>query len=266
MTNALSYDAILHLVQSHLLRTHFDLAASTVIIYDIILTLETECALVWRADWNFIKALYIFQRYLPLIDTVYLTLMYQMEGGLSKSHCRNLYYGAGWLMAAGFASSELILTLRAWAVWNRNRRLTIILPILWVIVWSPVIGVMVPFLRSIEIGDPPYPAFPGCFVLSCGPLLAICFVMLTVWDTLMLGLILVPGIRTYQSGANSRLFDVVYRDGVIYYIYIFVLSIFNVVAITKFPVSYPSLSSQNIRPGIISCFPHRAPTNFHSCQ
>ena len=42
--------------------------ACVVFIWDYILTFEMEVDHVWKSQWNFMKGLYLFQRYLPFID------------------------------------------------------------------------------------------------------------------------------------------------------------------------------------------------------
>ena len=49
-------------------------AASTVWVWDYLLTFQLERELVWTSKWNFIKILFLVQRYLPLFDTAFLTL------------------------------------------------------------------------------------------------------------------------------------------------------------------------------------------------
>jgi len=44
----------------------------------------------------------------------------------------------------------VILTLRTWAVWNRNRRLTIILPILYTLYCTSSFIVLVRWLNSVR--------------------------------------------------------------------------------------------------------------------
>jgi hypothetical protein len=48
-------------------------------IWDYILTFRMEVDLVWKSKWNFMKALYLFQRYLPFIDNVWLVLYRQFD-------------------------------------------------------------------------------------------------------------------------------------------------------------------------------------------
>ena len=46
-------------------------------IWDYILTFRMEVDLVWKSKWNFMKAVYLFQRYLPFIDNIWLVLYRQ---------------------------------------------------------------------------------------------------------------------------------------------------------------------------------------------
>jgi len=54
-------------------------AASALFIWDYILTFGMEVDLVWKSKWNLMKGLYLFQRYLPFIDTVWLVLYRQPD-------------------------------------------------------------------------------------------------------------------------------------------------------------------------------------------
>ena len=53
--------------------------ASTMFIWDYILTFRMEVDLVWKSKWNFMKGLYLFQRYLPFIDNVWLVFYRQSD-------------------------------------------------------------------------------------------------------------------------------------------------------------------------------------------
>jgi len=54
-------------------------ASSAMFIWDYILTLGLEVDLVWKSKWNFMKGLYLLQRYLPFIDTIGLVLYCQFD-------------------------------------------------------------------------------------------------------------------------------------------------------------------------------------------
>ena len=48
--------------------------ASALFLWDYILTLGMEVDLVWKSKWNFIKGLYLFQRYLPFMNIILFVL------------------------------------------------------------------------------------------------------------------------------------------------------------------------------------------------
>lgn len=54
-------------------------ASSTMFLWDYILTFRMEVELVWASKWNFMKGLYLLQRYLPFFDTVFLVLYRQFR-------------------------------------------------------------------------------------------------------------------------------------------------------------------------------------------
>ena len=48
-------------------------------VWDYILTFRMEVDLVWKSKWTLMKGLYLFQRYLPFIDTVWLIVYCQCD-------------------------------------------------------------------------------------------------------------------------------------------------------------------------------------------
>jgi hypothetical protein len=53
--------------------------ACMMFLWDYILTFEMELNLVWKLKWNFMKGLYLFQRYLPFFDSIWLILARQSD-------------------------------------------------------------------------------------------------------------------------------------------------------------------------------------------
>ena len=93
----------------------------------------------------------------------------------------------------------VILTLRTWAVWNRHRRLSVILPILYSLFWGLGLIIIVKATNSITCkwnfharsgwmiycmvdGAPPYPGFKACFVMYASKSFFFIWVLLLVWD------------------------------------------------------------------------------------
>ncbi|KIM36934.1 hypothetical protein M413DRAFT_31328 [Hebeloma cylindrosporum] len=205
--------------------------------WDYIITFGMEVDLVWKSNWSLMKVLYLIQRYLPFIDTAWLMVYALTKTGLTKTACQKIYLTSSASIAIGVTTSELILTLRTWAVWERNRRLSIILPTLYVFLWFPNYIIDGMFLSSLKFIDPPYPGIQGCFMTYTMNIkyLTFSWILLAFWDALMLVLMLIPTIREYRSGGT--LMKVVYRDGVGYYLYLFALSVTNMLMIQTLPVS-----------------------------
>ncbi|PPR07339.1 hypothetical protein CVT26_013655 [Gymnopilus dilepis] len=227
--------------------THFDVAASTLFVWDWLLTLRMEVELVWKSKWNFMKVLYLAQRYLPFVDTIGLVICHQLGINMAVSTCQRVYYASGYLIVVGFILSELILTLRAWAVWNRDRLLMVVLSSLFVALWSLDLAFITLFLRSVGFAPEPYAGFTGCFVIQANHFLMLCWVVLIAWDTIVLLVMLVAGYKAYKTGGPSALLDVVYRDGIIYYFYVFVLSTINVIVVKTLPPEYEHLLTSTER-------------------
>ena len=93
----------------------------------------------------------------------------------------------------------VILTLRTWAVWNRNQILSIVFPILYSLCWGSGLIMTVQFIKSFTckwnlhahfwwmiyfllVGAPPYPGFNECFLTQASQDMAILWVLLVVWD------------------------------------------------------------------------------------
>jgi len=163
--------------------TTFDVASSTIFIWDYILTFSMEVDLVWKSEWNFMKGLYLLQRYLPFIDTIWLVLYHQTGESLTDTACKRVYHASAVISVIGLAASEMVLTLRTWAVWHRNKRLSIILPVLYILFWGPAFVILGIFLKSITFGDPPYPGFTGCLLIHANKYLVLLWLLLIVWDT-----------------------------------------------------------------------------------
>ena len=53
--------------------------ACMMFVWDYILTFGMEVDLIWKSKWSFMKGLYLFQRYLPFTDIIWLVLTGQSD-------------------------------------------------------------------------------------------------------------------------------------------------------------------------------------------
>lgn len=213
---------------------YLDVVASTIFLYDYVLTLRMEIDLVWYSKWTLLKILYLVQRYAPFYDTVGLVLYHQFVIGLSPSYCLVNYKISGWSFISSIAISEVILALRLWAVWRKSLKIAVGLSLFFLACWVANFVVMGIFLNSMAFAKSPFP-YPGCFIVAGSHILAVCWILLMVYDAGNLVMMVIPGFAAYRTGGSSQLVRVVYRDGVIYYVYIFLVSLVNVIVINRLP-------------------------------
>lgn len=225
-------------IESMRLVTYFDVVGATMFLYDYLLTLGMEVDLVWSSKWTFMKVLYLAQRYLPFVDAVALCLLNQLSTTIDPTTCKIVEKARGVLMIAGISLSELVLTLRVWAVWGRSSRVGLTLSILFFLAFSSSFVVSGFFLSSLQFVKKPFPAFQGCFMTNASRVVYLNWVILMAYEAAILVMMVIPGISAYRLGGDTVLHAIVYRDGVIVYIYLFALSTVNVIVSVSLPHIY----------------------------
>ncbi|EDR02701.1 uncharacterized protein LACBIDRAFT_308286 [Laccaria bicolor S238N-H82] len=191
------------------------------LVYDYFLTLRMEVDLVWLSAWGPMKVLFIVQRYLPFIDAATFTLVHQSSTTINPSVCNKIEKAQGVLSVTGFILSEIILTLRVWAVWKRSKFLGIALSILLLATAAACYVFTGLFQHGLKLSNRPYPEFPGCFITGTNRLVYVNWLALMVYDSVLLVVMIIPGITAYREQGNEGLHAVVYRDGVVFYVYLF---------------------------------------------
>ncbi|KAJ8088358.1 hypothetical protein PM082_022431 [Marasmius tenuissimus] len=209
--------------------------SSTILVYDVLLNLDVEIQHVWRRKWTFITFIYLLQRYLPFFDTTGLVLHHQLGEDLTIKYCELNYHINGWCFIIGIVLSEILLTLRLWAVWKRSIPVAFGLVAFFLGCWIPCYILFNTFLNSTQFANPPLPHFRGCFISGGSHILYLCWVLMMVYDSGTLIMILIPGIAAFRLGGSSELVKAVYRDGVMYYVYLFLVSMVNVIIILTLP-------------------------------
>ncbi|KIK02624.1 hypothetical protein K443DRAFT_6013 [Laccaria amethystina LaAM-08-1] len=234
---------LINYVAAERFATSFDVAAAMLLVYDCSLTLGMEFEFVWSSPWGFVKVLYIIQRYLPFCDAIFLCLPPQLAVNIDPGGCQIVETIRGWLMIFGFILSEVILTLRVWAVWKRDLRLGVFLISLITLTAVAEIYVTSIFLRDLQFSTKPYPEFVGCFFTSANHIVYLNWVVFMIYEAVILVLMIIPAIGSYRRGGDVDLHHVIYSEGIIMYIYLVALSIVNVVVVCTLSREYLSVIS-----------------------
>ncbi|KAF4564075.1 hypothetical protein EYR36_003326 [Pleurotus pulmonarius] len=94
-----------------------------------------------------------------------------------------------------------------------------------------------------------YQAVCWLYILGIGvtegasQILFVVWVLLIVYEAGILALMAYRGYIGYRDGGNTALFNAVYRDGILYYLYLFALSLVNITVIKMFPQDVILLAS-----------------------
>ncbi|PFH52180.1 hypothetical protein AMATHDRAFT_57535 [Amanita thiersii Skay4041] len=229
--------------------SYANVASIALLAYDYLLTFDLEVSFVWNTPWGVVTGLYYITRYLPFID-IAVVLYQQFKPDLSPTACLRANETFSWFFTSGLAIAEIILTLRTWAICGKGVPLSIILILLYIGLWVPAFINMNAFLKTIVFGSLPIPLHipsVGCILLKGSSRLFINWVLIMCYDACMCALLAMRAWSIFRSGGKSRLLVIVYRDGIIYYIYLFGLSLLNVILIFKLPADYLPLLSSPVR-------------------
>ncbi|KAF9259279.1 hypothetical protein L218DRAFT_947689 [Marasmius fiardii PR-910] len=199
-------------------------AGAAVFAYDVLIHLDVELQYIWVATANprqqpnkratmMFNLLYLVQRYIPLLGQIILPHSIM---GTNSGVCTFALTLSSWCAFVGLLLSELMLSLRTWAVWGRKPLMAVIY--VAVTLGCTIIAVVFigRFIKGVDNpSDPELHAPHRSGDQNCsGYLTTNSSIYAKVW-------ILVVIYDTDQSGGSSKLAIVVYRDGLIYYGIIF---------------------------------------------
>jgi len=250
-----------YLTHQRLITDYALVSAIALLIYDYLLTIRLEVIFVWFSPWTYTKVLFLFARYLPIIN-IYFLIHNQLLPDVSEHSCTWTFTVAVWILMSGIAVAEdifpstVILMIRTWAVWHQNRTVGIGLAILMcgILILECVCNSR--FIKSLNIQPAPYRGFKGCFVTAeSSSVLLIDFMALTVLELIVLTLMAISAFRACRSGDNLELSNVIYRDGILSYVYLLCVALANVIVMLVSPSELKILLSplQSVMYSALTC-------------
>ncbi|SJL04501.1 uncharacterized protein ARMOST_07868 [Armillaria ostoyae] len=209
-------------------------ASATVMIQEWAILFDQEVSLMWNSPWNLVKVLYLISRYSPIIDVAiahqeHIQLQADPKICLINSDISTISTGVG------IAIAELILIVRTCALYGNCKRAIYGLGLVWTIWVSVNIWVVITFMKSTVFEYQPSSVLPGCYLANDNPILFVCFASLLLLELLLLILHVWKALRLLR-GSRNDLVSTFFRDGVIYYICLFPLTLANVLVILLAPV------------------------------
>ncbi|KAF9259699.1 hypothetical protein L218DRAFT_1003553 [Marasmius fiardii PR-910] len=254
---------ILDAIQNEMLVRYFAVAGGTLFMYDVLTNFDLELEYIWTPFYRrerpkasmLIKLLYLAQRYLPFVDQVVLD-QYILQGARDSHACAIAYSLIIWISFVGIMLSEIILGFRVWAVWERKSLIAVILVTIFLGCFIPAMVLLEIFKRGIQIAELNITApdqLRRCFAVADNKDIYLCWILLMIYISASFILMAIPGYHatdisvssfstdlsgTDRIGGCSRLVQVVYRDGIIYFALIFMVSLVNVTVILILPTDF----------------------------
>ncbi|KAJ6591225.1 hypothetical protein DFH09DRAFT_1139041 [Mycena vulgaris] len=218
----------------------------TILLFDYSLTLNREISLMWSSKWSLPKILFFLSRYSPVFDVPVL-LYYSMVSDLSFEHCAQLQAAASWGTVFGIAVAEAILVVRTYALSGRRQGILIFFTALLAAAFLTSSVLLELFLQSVTYGPPPSPEIPGCFLTEGKVVLVVVsFMIVLLNDTIIMSYTLWIGLWNFRHSRNPLIMTF-YRDGIVYYIFLCIISAINVATLIQAPKATAQLFNTFLR-------------------
>ncbi|KAG1744444.1 hypothetical protein EDB19DRAFT_516327 [Suillus lakei] len=212
--SAIDYPLLAREVHHHLI------SSFALQLWDIVITLQSEIQHIWPKPWNsFFKWLYLFLRYFSLATQIFhqFAVPYLNSGKASKSSCFSWYVYTALIAQFQTTAVEIILAVRVYALFNRSRRVAVILGSQMTLEYIILVIVVGGYFHRI-------PSIPYC-ILSKPPYQIIYHAIAVVaTQSTLLGLALIKHILARRAGwGRAPLVSLLIRDGTATYFIICVI-------------------------------------------
>jgi len=226
------------------IQLYVDVACVALWAYDHSLTFTKELSLIWNTPWKFPKVLYIVSRYWSTV-TLTILLYYHFSDDISVENCLISGRFVTWSIGIGMCSAEIILTIRTWAVWGRSRKAGIFLSVFFAVIWIPGFIIIGFWEGTAKYASVPREIVPsGCWPEVTSSLYSVSYILIAIFEGVLLIMISIKGYTALSEGpVDPKFFRAVYLNGILCYIYLFTLSVINIMINMHVSRNYANLLS-----------------------
>ncbi|KAH7102235.1 hypothetical protein BKA62DRAFT_829585 [Auriculariales sp. MPI-PUGE-AT-0066] len=227
--------ALLRSLNHTMVNNYCSVAFFMMLLWDIIITLGDEVEYIWLHPGQTLgKTLFFLNRYLPPLDLAILINTY-VNFGIDRSLCLPWFSIDNWLSAVSLTIVDIILLLRAYALWNRNTHILILLIAMLVLcTLATSAAVLYVTLEAFFV------EMPGN-VRPCVTAFAEVNVVQAVWgstilfDTTVVILTLIKVVPSIRDSISSNLFQTMYEAGFLCFGILFCASTSNLLVFALAP-------------------------------
>ncbi|CAE6502391.1 unnamed protein product [Rhizoctonia solani] len=199
---------------------YFMLASFVILIYDHAITLAEEVDRIWQQEWTGATWLFALNRYLTELQFI-VNLHFMTPTGLAKCEDFIPFPGASTLVSIAIA--EIILILRVYALYQRNKYVLGLLAFFWT---GQVIVMGTTMRHPTRVKLPE--GLVGCIQGGNGSYAAAFWLAPLATDSVILALTVVKSLQyIYKTNYRVPLINVILRDGILYFTVILSANLLN---------------------------------------
>ncbi|KAJ3785509.1 hypothetical protein GGU10DRAFT_354742 [Lentinula aff. detonsa] len=148
-------------VQDGYVTQYTNLAGSTLLFYDYLLTLDDEIEFIWKKSWSIGKVLFIISRYYSLIASVLINNMALFQS-LTESECIRYYHWQAWSGLITCMIVEVILQMRLYALYFLDKKILTLMVVSFIISSGSTASVLFTMFKSGPASIPHNPEVSFC--------------------------------------------------------------------------------------------------------
>ncbi|KAF8480689.1 hypothetical protein JB92DRAFT_3039996 [Gautieria morchelliformis] len=180
-------------------------ASLTFLLYDHVLTFDTEIRLVWKYPGHtFGKGLFLFNRYF---------------GPFTLILCKGFHWWETASEVVTIGNVQCTLMTRIYAVYERNRRLLVLFGLMSV---AELVGA----LAIVDIPGP-FRSSTGCDIGPQPLLYFLTWIPPLIRESILCLLMLYKAWTEYKNNCDSSLLHLIIRDSVLYFLTVFTIFLIN---------------------------------------
>ncbi|KAJ7045823.1 hypothetical protein C8F04DRAFT_1066300 [Mycena alexandri] len=211
-------------------------AAYVILLYDHLLSLGSEVNLIWPAKNTSAKWLFLFIRYtIPCAITVYTVQLSGLSNiQLSSNFCVWWMSCAAFIGWATVATSNFLILLRLWVIWERNRKLMLWTLGCFLFAQTGGLACAAILVHAMKPQLTWNTELQMCAFIGQAPPVAILWAPGTAFEIVLCAITWWNALNRPRS-SNNPLAAAIYRDGFLYFLLLLCLRIINTVLAVAAP-------------------------------
>ncbi|KAG2137044.1 hypothetical protein DEU56DRAFT_804754 [Suillus clintonianus] len=184
--------------------------------YDYVCSLREESTFLLQSRWTKVKALYIITRYAPfclVITNMYLALV----PNENVNKCRMLIDIYTCFAVISLTGSECFFVLRTYALWSSNRMVLVAMLSTLVTIIVSFVSLWFTAIATSNLTISAIPGITGCYRISNTIQLTVPFILLFVFQLVLISLTLIRAIQSWRS-TSGPLHAVLLKHNTFYYV------------------------------------------------